>query len=282
MQNSKTIAVIGATGKTGSRVAARLESQGRKVRRASRRAAPSFDWSRPDGWDAVLSGVTSAYLTYVPDLAEPAAPARIERFREAALRCGVEHLVLLSGRGEEGARRSEEILLGSSIPTTVVRCSWFFQNFSEGPLRSAVHEGVIGMPAGDVREPFIDADDIADVVAVALMDPEPRSRVLELTGPELLTFSEVARILSRELDREIAYYPLTFEQFLEQLTPLVGVDSARLLTNLCREVFDGRNESVTDTVSSVLGRPARTFSSYVQRTSREGVWLPHRAEKESV
>ena len=164
-----TFGVIGATGKTGRRIADRLEGDGRAVRRLARGTAPAFDWTEPDGWAAALAGIDRLYVAFVPDLAAVGSDVVIAQLTEVARAAGVTRLVLLSGRGEDGARLAEDVVLASGIDSTIVRASWFSQNFTEGMLAGSVAEGYVAIPAGDRREPFVDVDDIADVAVEALV-----------------------------------------------------------------------------------------------------------------
>lgn len=257
----ETIAVIGATGKTGRRVADRLDARGAAVRRLSRGSAPAFDWERPDDWAQALAGVDRLYAAFVPDLAAPGADAAITRLARVAREAGVRRIVLLSGRGESGARECEDILFASDVPATVVSSAWFSQNFTEGMLRGAVADGVLALPAGDVREPFVDVDDLADVIVEVLLGDGHDGRRYEVTGPESLTFAEAAARLSEASGRDVAYLPVGFDEFHAALAHAEGEDLATLLTELCREVFDGRNERTTTTVADLLGRPARDLRS---------------------
>lgn len=252
-----TFAVIGATGKTGRRVATLLESRGHTVRRLARGTSPRFDWEQPDGWAQALHGVDRLYVTYVPDLAAPGADAVITRLTDVAREAGVERLVLLSGRGELGARRCEDIVLGSGIPATIVSAAWFTQNFTEGALSGALETGVLTLAAGDVREPFIDVDDIAEVVAEALAGDGHAGRRYEVTGPESLTLAEAAALLTELGGRDVRYLPMGFDEFHAAVAAEAGTETATLLTELCREVFDGRNKKPTDGVRQILGRPPR-------------------------
>ncbi|GAA1752488.1 NmrA family NAD(P)-binding protein [Agromyces humatus] len=269
---STTIAVIGATGKTGRRVADLLEERGRDVRRLSRGTTPAFDWDRPEAWRQALDGIDRLYAAYVPDLATPEAAAAITRLTEIAGDAGVRHIVLLSGRGEDGARRSEDIVLASGIPATVVRASWFMQNFTEGMLRDSVLTGVLAVPAGGMREPFIDIDDIAEVAVEALTGTGHEGRVHEVTGPQSLTFTEVAALLSEIHGREVQYVPVSFDEFHAAVAATEGPEVATMLTELCREVFDGRNESPTSGVLEALGRPPRDARTVLTEAARVGAW----------
>lgn len=268
MTIKELIGVIGATGMTGSRIADRLERDGHTVRRLARSTAITFDWTIPETWSQALAGVRRLYVAYVPDLAAPGADAVIARLVDAARASGVTRIVLLSGRGEEGARVAEDIVLGSGIDATIVRSSWFSQNFTEGMLAPGVHAGVIPLAAGQAREPFIDVDDLADVAVAALTGTGHAGEVYEVTGPELLTFDEAARILSDAREHAVVYVPLSLEDFRAAMAEALDADSADLLTDLCREVFDGRNESVADGVQRALGREPRSLRGVVSAAVR--------------
>lgn len=256
-----TIGVIGATGKTGRRVAERLERAGHDVRRLAR--GTGFDWMQPEGWSEALVGVRRLYVAYVPDLAAPGADAAIATLLELADAAGVERVVLLSGRDEDGARRAEDVALASGVPATIVRASWFSQNFTEGML--APVDGVIALPAGDRREPFIDVDDIADVAVAALTEDGHAGRVYEVTGPELLGFADAAALVAEVTGESVVYVPLDYATFRAAVAEEAGAESAEMLTELCREVFDGRNESLTDGVQQALGRAPRSLREVLAR-----------------
>ena len=256
MTRGMTFGVIGATGKTGHRIADRLEAEGRLVRRLSR---PAFDWSEPAGWVAALAGVDRLYIAFVPDLAVAGSDAVMSQLTDVARAAGVTRLVLLSGRGEHGARAAEDVVLGSGIQSTIVRASWFSQNFTEGMLAGSVADGFVAIPAGERREPFVDVNDIADVAVAALTGEGHAGRVYEVTGPQLLGFADAAAILTEARGHPVAYLPVSFEEFHAAVVPDVGVEAADMLTDLCREVFDGRNESLGSGVQQALGREPRSL-----------------------
>lgn len=265
--------VLGGTGKTGRRVVERLGALGRPVRAGSRAGEPRFDWDDEATWEGALRGVGSVYVVYYPDLAFPGTAATIRSFANAAVASGVTRLVLLSGRGEDGARPSEEAVRDRGDEWTVLRASWFAQNFSEHFLLGPVLSGVIALPAGDVAEPFVDADDIADVAVAALTGAGHAGSTYELTGPRLLTFADVAEELSRVTGRDIAYLPVTPEQYAAAAVAH-GVPVAQVgpLTELFVRVLDGRNAHVTDDVERALGRPPRHFAAYARAAAASGVW----------
>jgi uncharacterized protein YbjT (DUF2867 family) len=272
-RNGECILVIGGNGKTGRRVAERLTAAGHVVRKASRSTSPAFDWDDPTTWAAALDGVTAAYVTFQPDLAVPGATDVIGAFGAAARAHGLGRLVLLSGRGEPEAQACEEVLLGCGVDTTVVRCSFFAQNFSEHFLIDAVLEGVIAMPAGDVREPIVDADDIADVAVVALTRPGYAGRVVEVTGPRLLSFADLAAELTAATGRPIAYVDVTPADYAAgAIAAGVPAEEAEMLAELFTRIFDGHNATLTDGVREVLGRPARDFADFARATAAAGAW----------
>ncbi len=272
MSNNSPIVVIGSTGKTGRRVLERLQARDIPARGASRGSEPRFDWTEPATWPGALEGASAAYVAFVPDLAIPAAAEAVQHFVDCASKAGLQRIVLLSGRGEAGAQRCEQIVLNCGIPAAVVRASWFAQNFTEGQLLPAVLGGVVALPAGNVKEPFVDVDDIADVAVAALTEDGHEGKVYELTGPRLLTFADAAAEIASASGRNVQYAPVTHEVFFEAMREAAGPDAAHLLTELCREVFDGRNESLADGVQQALGRPARDFSDFCRAAAESGVW----------
>lgn len=267
------ILVIAATGKTGRRVADRLEALGRPVRRGSRSSGTPFDWDEPATWGPALDGVEAAYVVYSPDLAVPAAPAAITAFTETAKAQGVKRLVLLSGRGEEEAQRCERIVAASGMAWTVVRASWFNQNFDEGAFRDLVLTGNVTLPAGDVLEPFLDIDDLADVAVAALTEDGHDCEIYEVTGPRLMTFADAVADIAEATGQGIDYVTIPMEAFKEGLTHAgLGAEQIGLLEYLFTTVLDGRNASVTDGVQRALGRPARDFRDYARAAAAAGAW----------
>ncbi len=265
--------VLGGTGKTGRRVAERLASRGVPTRVSSRTGDPPFDWGDQGTWDAVLDGVTAAYISYAPDLAIPGATDAVRAFVERAVEHGVRRLVLLSGRGEEEAQQCELIIQRPDIEWTVVRASWFCQNFSEGAFLDMVLAGEIALPAGEVGEPFVDADDIADVAVAALTEDGHAGQVYELTGPRLLTFAEAVDEIARATGRTIRYVQIPPEAFAAGVAEAgMPKDIAWLLDYLFATVLDGRNAHVVDGVRRALGREPGDFAEYARRIAAAGVW----------
>ncbi len=266
------ILVLGATGKTGSRIAQRLEDKGLPVRRGSRGAAIPFDWNTPDTWDAVLAGISSVYISYYPDIAVPGGVEAVSAFTEQARAAGVGKIVLLTGRGEYHAQRAEEVVRNSGLPFTIVRAAWFAQNFSEGALHDPVMAGVLPMPGGDVQEPIVDVDDIADVAVAALADAGHDGETYEVTGPRLLTFAQMADVLSAATGRQITHVPISFEDFHAALLAGQGEMIADVLTAIARETLDGRNATLADGVQRALGRAPRDFATFADAAVRSGNW----------
>ena len=265
--------LIGGSGKTGRRVRERLAARGVEARSVSRSSAIPFDWNNPGTWAAALRGVRSLYLTYSPDLAIPGARASIEGLVQLAAEQGVQRMVLLSGRGEEEAQACEAVLQAMDIDWTIVRSSWFMQNFSEGEFLPMVMGGELALPAGDVPEPFIDADDIADVVVAALTEEGHAHEVYEVTGPRALTFTQVAAALSAAIGRPVHFRRIPTQAFAEGIQAAgLPRDIAWLLNYLFETVLDGRNTPVTGDVERALGRPPRDFETFLRARVAEGVW----------
>jgi uncharacterized protein YbjT (DUF2867 family) len=265
--------VLGGTGKTGRRIAARLTARGVATRIGSRSAAPPFDWNDEATWDPCLQDVEAAYLNYSPDLAIPGAAASIQAFVEEARCHGVKRLVLLSGRGEAEAEACEGIVQESGVDWTVVRASWFNQNFSEGAFADMIRAGQIALPAGDTPEPFVDVDDIAEVAVAALTEPGHSGEVYEVTGPRLMTFAGAARELSLATGRDIVYEDVPHDAFVAGAGESGAPEEVVwLLDYLFSTVLDGRNARLADGVERALGRPPRDFSDYAREAAAGGVW----------
>lgn len=281
----KTTLVLGGTGKTGRRVAARLTSRGLPVRVGSRRGEPPFDWEERATWSSALRNAGSVYLSYYPDVAVPGAVDAIQAFTDLAVTHGVERLVLLSGRGEDEAQRAEAVVRVSGLDWTIVRSSWFSQNFSENFLLEPMLGGEVALPAGAVGEPFVDAGDIADVAVAALSEDGHAGQLYEVTGPRLLTFAGATDEISRATGRPIRYVEISPAQYASTLeTAGVPADFVWLVTYLFTTVLDGRNASVTDGVRRALGREPRDFAAYARDAAASGIWNPdaapsHQAEE---
>lgn len=276
-QDAPRILVLGGTGKTGRRIVARLNEKNIPVRVGSRSSTPSFDWNNEAGWDACLEGISSVYINYAPDLAVPGATDAIQALVNKAKHHGVSHLVILSGRGEEEAQASERIVQESGIDWTVIRASWFSQNFSEGAFVDMILAGQITLPADDTLEPFVDVDDIAEVAVAALTEPGHRGELYEVTGPRLMTFRDAAAELSKATGREIQYIQIPHEAFIEGAKQSgAPKDVVWILDYLFTTVLDGRNAYLTDGIQRALGRPPKDFADYARDAAATGVWAAHR------
>ena len=175
----------------------------------------------------------------------PGATDAICAFVNRAAQHHVERIVLLSGRGEEEAQACERIVQESGLDWTIVRASWFHQNFSEGAFVDMVQAGQITLPVGKVAEPFIDADDIADVSAE----------------------------LSRACNREIALVPIPHDAFVDEVARSgAPKEAVWMLNHLFATVLDGRNASLTDGIPRALGRPPKDFAAYAREVAATGAW----------
>lgn len=271
--NNETTLVLGGTGKTGRRIAEKLQARSVKTRIASRSADLPFDWNDRSTWDAALEGVTAVYVSFAPDLAIPGAKDDIRAFVEKAVAHGVKRLVLLSGRGEEEAQDCERIIQEAGVDWTVVRASWFNQNFSEGEFLGMVLDGAITLPAADIAEPFIDVNDIADVAVAALTEEGHAYEIYEVTGPRMMTFAELAQEISSAAGREVQFIRIPAEEFAAAIAESGAPDDiAWLLNYLFETVLDGRNAYVCDGVQRALGRAPADFADYARRVAARGVW----------
>jgi uncharacterized protein YbjT (DUF2867 family) len=273
-QPERPTLVLGGTGKTGRRVVQRLTARGLPVRVGSRSGQPPFDWEDRSTWAPALQGVGAAYISYYPDLAIPGSPEAVRALADQAVAHGVGRLVLLSGRGEEVAQQAEREVQATGAEVTIVRCAWFMQNFSEDFLLDSILGGEVVLPADAQLDPFVDADDIADVAVAALTEPGHAGQVYELTSPRLLTFADAVAEIAKAAGREIRYIPVSIEDYAAGAADHgVPAEFVGFLTYLFSEVLGG-NAYVTDGVQRALGRPARDFADYARAAAATGIWNP--------
>ncbi|KAB1150058.1 NAD(P)H-binding protein [Streptomyces luteolifulvus] len=270
-----TVVVTGASGRTGSRVAQAAQAAGLTVRAASR--AHGFDWEDRSTWADVLRGADAAYLVHPSDIGAPNAARAVGLLSHEAVGLGVRRLVLLSSRGQEGARAAEEALRGSGADWTVVQSAWFAQNFSEGPLVAELRQsGQLVFPGGEVPEPFIDVRDIADVVVAALTDGDRYvGRAVAVSGPRLLTFGEAVAEIAGAAGRELTYRAVSARRYGETLTGFgVPAEEVEPLVEAFEQLLDGRNAHLSDGVRQVLGREPRDFADFAREAAAAGTWKP--------
>ncbi|MGW6644999.1 NmrA family transcriptional regulator [Streptomyces iakyrus] len=269
----RTVVVTGATGRTGSRVARAAEAAGLTVRAASR--ATGFDWWDASTWADTLRGADAAYVAHPSDVGAPGAAEVVGALAREAVGLGVRRLVLLSARGEDQALPTEEALRAPGAAWTVVRAAWFAQNFSEGPLVAELREhGELVFPAGEVREPFLDVRDIADVVVRVLTSGDRYAeRILTLSGARLLTFGEAVAEIAAATGRPLTYRAVSTRDYGEALAGFgVPPEEVAGMTEIFRTLLDGRNAHLSDGVREVLGRAPRTFGDFVREEAAAGTW----------
>jgi len=271
---TENILVIGGTGKTGKRVVHLLEELGHNVRIGSRTASPAFDWHQSEGWAQALEGMDKVYITYQPDLAVPGALQAIEQLVKESKRAKLKKLVILSGKGEREAQLCEQVIIHSGLAYTIVRASWFNQNFSENFLLEPVLEGVVALPQAEANIPWVDADDIAAVAAKALTEDEHNGKIYELTGPRTLTFKDAVNEIAKASNRELTFIPISVKEYGDGMRQAnIPEDFVWLIEYLFTEVL-GNPElaEVTNDVEKVLGRKPIDFSEYATKTATSGIW----------
>jgi uncharacterized protein YbjT (DUF2867 family) len=273
-----TYLILGGTGKTGRRIARRLQAAGQPVRRASRTGGDVlFDLDEPATWAPALDGVTGVYLLEPNLQASMERKERIPAFVDAAVRAGTRRLVLLSapaaGDDNHPLHSAEQAVRGSGVDWTILRPHWFSQNFSEDFWRPGILDGTLALPTGDGRTPFVDAEDIAEVAAAALTEDGHRGRVYELTGPRALSFGDAVDLIGQATGRTIRHVDVDADVFLQrQVAYGVSPEVARLLTGILAAIRNGSGAAPTDDVQRALGRPPTTFENFVAHAAAAGHW----------
>ena len=273
MSNNPRFLVLGATAKTGRRVADKLNSLGHDVRAVSRSTTLDFDWTNPQTWDDVLRDRDAVYVTFQPDLAVPGSDEIIANFAKCALLHGVKRIVMLSGRGEDAAHQAEHALHLSGADVTVLRANWFFQNFNEDLFLPYIQQGTLALPAGDIPEPFIDANDIAECAVACLLDDRHIGKTYELSGPTAVTFAEATKMISDVTNHPVTFVPISIEELDAALAADGLPDDFRgLIRYLFSEVLDGRNSQPTNDVHEILGRQPNSLRNFVEEVAGTGIW----------
>jgi len=266
------VLVIGGTGKTGSAVVRGLRARGVMTSIASRTAnGPDrvrFDWADPSSHAAALHEAEAIYLVAPALVRDPSL--WMVPFIERAIARGTRRFVLLSSSAIDehapGMGAVHAALAARAPEWTVLRPSWFMQNFSDPQHalgRSIREERTIISATGDGRLGFIDAEDIAAVAVATLL--EPANAALVLTGPEALSYAEAAAILSRVIGEPVVHHALTSEAW--QARMIAGgmpADYAALLGALEQAIADGAEDRVTDEVLRRTGRPPRSLEAFAR------------------
>lgn len=271
---TKKILVLGGTGKTGRKVAEKLTNNGYEVRIGSRSAEPSFDWSQPSKWSEVLKDVDAVYIAYQPDLAVPGALESIEKLLDEIKKNSIQKVVLLSGKGEKEAELCEQVVIHSGLNYTILRCSWFNQNFSESFFLDPIRAGHVALPKAEAKVPYVDTDDIAEMAVEAFENDALDNKLYQLTGSKVYTFREVIDLISKETGRNITFTEINLPSYIDMLKNHgVPEDFIWLINYLFSTVLDAPgNDEISMDIEKVLGRKAKSFEEYVVATAKTDVW----------
>lgn len=277
------ILITTPNGKVGSEVTEQLLEQGHPVRlgahtvEKAQAAFPQaevapFDFTDEDKARAALVGVEALYLASPGDSrAEP-----VKRVIDFAKEAGVKRVVRLSAIGVEASdnplREVEKYLEASGLQYTLLRPSWFMQNYSTTNAESIRTQGAFYEPSGDAKTGFIDARDIAAVAVKALTEDGHHAQAYALTGGHAYDRYEVAAAISQATGKAVRYQEVFEVQFQKGLTS-AGVPEGyvALMTGLYQAVRAGHSAAVTDTVEQVTGRAPITLEQFAH--DYKDVWL---------
>ncbi|TGM74516.1 SDR family oxidoreductase [Leptospira bouyouniensis] len=265
--------ILGSSGKTGSRILNKLTQLNYPLRLGSRKTIPAFDWEKPEGWDDVIKGVDQIYISYQPDLAHPNSIHHIQKLIELSKKYNVKRIVLLSGRGEPEAEACEKLVENSGLEWTILRSSWFSQNFSEGMFLGQILERKVIFPKLKSTEPFVDLEDLTDLAVDALVKNVHIGKKYELTGPTLLSFQDAFGQIAKELNETIYFEEIPLDAYIKMLGEFgLDQDTIWLIRYLFETVLDGRNETVVSDFEKAMGKKPKAFKDYVKETAKSGVW----------
>jgi ergot alkaloid biosynthesis protein len=264
------VLVTGGTGKTGSLVARQLAERGVQARVATRNPTTPeqvrFDWGDTETHRAALDGIDAVYLVAPTDRTDHLSV--MLPLLEQAVKQGVSQLVLLSASSlPEGAPMMGEVhawLHANATRWVALRPSWFMQNFVTQHLPSIVNEGCIYSATSDGRTPFIDAADIAAVAVEALCNPMVASGERILTGPEALTYDEVAERISAVTGRPVRHCRLSVEELAQRYAGFgIPEHYADALARMDDAIAHGSEDRVTAEVEATTGRKPTNLSDFL-------------------
>ena len=278
MKSRQTALVLGGTRRTGSIVAKRLVERGLGARTASRHGGDVlFDWDAPTTHPGALAGVDRVYL--VTPVMRVTYAGQVAGFLDLAEAAGVRHVTYLSTYGGDQAppevdiRAVEADLAGrGAITHSILRPAWVMQNFSDAHL--PVVDWVITVPTGGGAEAFVDATDIAAVAVETLVDPDAHAGARYApTGPEALTFAEVADIIASVIGRPVTHHDIDRDVWIDGAVAagFVPADYAVMLRWLTGAIISGNGSRPNDDIEKVTGRPPTTFHDFARRSA--DAWL---------
>jgi uncharacterized protein YbjT (DUF2867 family) len=266
--------VLGGTGKTGSRLAAKLAKLGPNARTAARHGADvHFDWDDPTTHRPALRGIYRLYL--VAPVMRIDFADQVATFLDLAETAGVRHVTYLSAYGIDQAppqvalRAVELDLIGRGVIThSILRPAWFMQNFSETFLKPV--DGVITVPTANGSEAFIDAADIAAVAAETLASPDTHAgAAYALTGPEAITVSEAAEVIADVTGKPMKHNDIDRDAWIQgSVAAGVPADYGEMLRRLTETIASGNGSPPNDNVEKVTGTPPIKFADFARRTAQ--------------
>jgi uncharacterized protein YbjT (DUF2867 family) len=276
MANAKqTALILGGSGRTGSLIAEQLTNRGVQARTASRHGSDLlFDWDKPNTYAAALAGADRVYLVTPTMRIRYVDPVAI--FLDLAEAAGVGHVTLLSTYNGDRAPQDvdvaaveAEVANRGGFTHTILRPAWVMQNFTDEHL--PIVDGLLIVPSGGGSEAFVDAPDIAEVAVETLLDPaEHAGAAYSLTGPEALTFDDVARTIASVSRRSVMYQDIDQEAWINgAITAGVPAEYAKMLQWLTGAIIAGQGSTPSGDVETVIGRPATSFEAFAQRSTAD-------------
>ncbi|WP_405148748.1 NmrA family NAD(P)-binding protein [Sphaerisporangium sp. NBC_01403] len=268
-----TALILGGTGRTGSLLAGKLPRRGIATRTAARRGADiRFDWDDPATHADALAGVDRLYL--VTPVLRVRYADQVAGFLDLAETAGVRHVTFLSTHNADQAPQEIDIAAVEAdlaarhdLTRSVLRPAWVMQNFTDDHLPLA--DGAITAPSGGGTEAFVDADDIAAVAAETLLDPGAHAGAqYTLTGPQALSFGEVADIIAAVSGRPVVHHDIDQQAWISgALAAGVPANYAVMLRWLTGAIISGNGATPTDDIEKVTGRPPGTFREFAERNA---------------
>jgi uncharacterized protein YbjT (DUF2867 family) len=273
------ILLTGGKGTTGRMIARELARIGAACRIGTRdpvaRGEIAFDWRRPELARDAFDGVKAIYIVAPTDTSDH--ERLVIPMLEQAVERGVGRFVLLSASSlEAGGPMMGQIhswLAENTRQWAVLRPSWFMQNLHNQHREAIANEDTVYTATGAGRVGFIDAADIASVAVSALTSQVAWNRDYILTGPEPLSYADVAAALSAAFGRQIKHMALQSDAYARLLVEQgMGEDYARTLAAMDERIAAGSEDRVTTHVYALTGRAPTDFPTFIEANIEK--WAP--------
>lgn len=269
---NRKIVVLGATGNVGQSLTGNLLAAGADVVPASRSGQDvagvrgvQFDYAESSTFREIGAGADAVYImlpTGYPNVSEVLRPI-LETAKKDNIRVVLHTALEASVNSAHHTKPSEDALIASGVRYSIVRPSWYMQNFLMF-WPNQLKAGLLELPTGDGRMSLVHVEDIGASAAAVLLADDTDGQAYDITGPEAFSFAEALAIISEHVGRTIAFHPITREEQIARSVAAGGSpEGADFMAKAYDQVKANNAAAVTDDVERLTGQPPRTLRRYI-------------------